>query len=156
VLAEKPNYVFIQFGHNDQPGKGDRATDPGGDFQDNLRKYIDDARAIGSVPILVTPVARRTFEQGQARTTLTPYADAVMRIAKEKKVGVVNLHSLSFDLYNERGDEATSWFSPSASDRTHFSRQGAIEIAQLVASALPQAAPPLRHYMRQPWQVKKD
>ena len=42
VLAEKPDYVFIQFGHNDQPGKGDRTTDPGGDFQDNLRKYIDD------------------------------------------------------------------------------------------------------------------
>ena len=104
----------------------------------------------------MTPVARRTFENGQARTTLTPYADAMKRIGKEKKVPVVDLHSLSFDRYNEQGDEATAWFSPSPSDRTHFSRKGAIEIAQLVASALPQAAPPLRHYLRQPWQVTKD
>src|SRR5204862_3062889 len=69
VLAEKPDFVFIQFGHNDQPGKGDRTTDPNGDFQDNLRKYIDDARAVGCVPILVRPVARRTFDNGRAQTT---------------------------------------------------------------------------------------
>jgi lysophospholipase L1-like esterase len=156
VLTEKPNYVFIQFGHNDQPGKGDRTTDADDDFQDNLRKYIDDARAIGAVPILVTPVARRTFEDGNARTTLTPYADAMKRVAKEKKIAVVDLHAASFDLYNERGDEATSWFGPSPDDRTHFSRRGAVEIARLVALALPQATPPLRHYMRQPWQVPKE
>src|SRR5262245_3153365 len=29
AIAEKPNYVLIQFGHNDQPGKGpQRETDP--------------------------------------------------------------------------------------------------------------------------------
>jgi arylsulfatase A-like enzyme/lysophospholipase L1-like esterase len=156
VLAEKPNYVFIQFGHNDQPGKGDRTTDPDGDFQNNLRKYIDDAREAGAVPILVTPVARRTFENGKARTTLTPYADAMKRVGRERMVAVVDLHAASFDLYNERGDEATSWFSPSSDDRTHFSRRGAIEVARLVALTLPLAAPPLRHYMRQPWQVPNE
>ena len=156
VLAEKPNYIFIQFGHNDQPGNGDRTTDPDGDFQDNLRKYINDAQAIGSVPILVTPVARRTFEGGRATTTLTPYADAMKQIAKERKVALVDLHARSFDLYSERGDEATSDFSPSITDRTHFSRRGALEIAHLVASALPQAVPALRHSLRQPWQVPKE
>jgi lysophospholipase L1-like esterase len=150
VLAEKPDYVFIQFGHNDQPGKGDRSTDPDGDFQDNLRKYIDDARAIGAVPVLVTPVARRTFENGHAHTTLRPYADAMHRVAKEKNVALVDLHAASFRLYDERGDEATAHFSPSPGDRTHFSRQGAIEIAGLVASALPQAVPALQPYLRQP------
>jgi lysophospholipase L1-like esterase len=137
VLAEKPNYVFIQFGHNDQPGKGDRTTDPDGDFQDNLRRYIEDARKIGSVPVLVTPVARRIFENGHAQTTLTPYADAMQRVAKEKNVPLIDLHAASFRLFDERGDEATAYFSPSADDRTHFSRHGAIEIARLVASALP-------------------
>jgi lysophospholipase L1-like esterase len=147
VLAEKPDYVFIQFGHNDQPGKGDRSTDPDGDFQDNLKKYIAEARAIGSKPVLVTPVARRTFENGKAHTTLTPYADAMRRVARETDTPLVDLHALSLGLYNERGDEATSNFSPSADDRTHFSRQGAIEIARLVASALPEAVPTLRPYL---------
>jgi lysophospholipase L1-like esterase len=155
VLAEKPNYVFIQFGHNDQPGKGDRATDPDGDFQDNLRKYVDEARAAGAIPVLVTPVARRIFENGHAQTTLTPYADAMHRVAKEKNVALVDLHDASFRLYDQRGDQATTDFSPSVDDRTHFSRQGAIEMAQLLAAALPQAVPALELYLRQPDAVQK-
>jgi arylsulfatase A-like enzyme/lysophospholipase L1-like esterase len=156
VLAEKPDYVFIQFGHNDQPGKGDRTTDPNGDFQDNLRKYIDEARAAGAVPVLVTPVARRTFGNGHAQTTLTPYADAMKSVAREKKVPLVDLHARSFELYDELGDEASADFSPSTSDRTHFSRKGAKQIARLVAYALPTTIPALRHYLRQPWQVPQD
>jgi lysophospholipase L1-like esterase len=155
VLAEKPDYVFIQFGHNDQPGKRDW-TDADGDFQDNLRKYIAEARGIGSVPVLVTPVARRIFEAGHAKTTLTPYADAMKRVARETRTPLVDLHAASFALYDERGDEATAYFNPVASDRTHFSRRGAIEIAGLVARELPLSVPGLRHYLRQPWQVKKD
>ncbi len=156
VLAEKPNYIFIQFGHNDQPGKGDRTTDPNGEFQDNLRKYIDDARKIGSVPVLVTPVARRVFENGHALTTLTPYVDAMHRVAKEKSVAIVDLHAASFRLYDEKGDEATAYFSPSADDRSHFSRRGAIEIARLVASPLPAAVPALQLYMHHPEKVSQE
>jgi lysophospholipase L1-like esterase len=156
VLAAKPDYIFIQFGHNDQPGKGDRTTDPDGDFQDNLRRYIDEAQANGAVPILVTPVARRTFAEGEARTTLTPYADAMLRVGREKKVAVVDLHARSFDLFNKLGDEGSAWFSPSTADRTHFSRRGATAMARLVAAELATTVPRLRHYMRQPWQVPKD
>ena len=65
ALAEKPDYVLIQFGHNDQPGKGDRSTDPNSDFRDYLQRYVDDARTHHIQPILVTPVARRTFAEGK-------------------------------------------------------------------------------------------
>lgn len=74
VLAEKPDYVFIQFGHNDQPGKGDRATDPQGDFQDNLRRYVREAQAAGAKPVLVTPVAPDV-----CRRQGDDHADAVCR-----------------------------------------------------------------------------
>lgn len=156
VLAEKPNYVFIQFGHNDQPGKGDRTTDPNTDFQDNLRKYIDEARAIDCVPILVTPVARRTFENGHAKTTLTPYADAMKKVGQEKKVPVIDLHAKSFDLFDKLGDEASANFSASSEDRTHFSRHGAKEIAKLVATSLSPDVPKLGAYLRDPNQIPKD
>ncbi|MBC7817530.1 MAG: rhamnogalacturonan acetylesterase, partial [Planctomycetaceae bacterium] len=156
VLREKPDFVFIQFGHNDQPGKGDRTTDPNGDFQDNLRKYIDEARAVGIQPVLVTPVARRIFVDGKATTTLTPYADAMKTVAAEKKVPLVDLHAASFQLFDELGEEASADFSASASDRTHFSRKGAREIGRLVVSRLSLDVPALRVYLRQPWQVPKD
>ncbi len=147
MLREKPDYVFIQFGHNDQPGKGERTTDPNGDFQDNLRKYIDDARAAGAQPVLVTPVARRTFVDGHATTTLTPYADAMKRVAAEKQVPLVDLHAVSLQRYNDLGDAGSADYSASSTDRTHFSRKGATEIAKLVASALPAAVPTLRPYL---------
>ncbi len=115
VLREKPDFVFIQFGHNDQPGKGDRATDPNGDFQDNLRKYIDESRAAGATPILVTSVARRIFENGKAATTLTPYADAMKTVAAERKAPLVDLHAASFQLFDELRDAASADFSASAS-----------------------------------------
>ena len=156
VLREKPDFVFIQFGHNDQPGKGDRTTDPNGDFQENLHKYIEDARAAGSQPVLVTPVARRIFDNGKAVTTLTPYADAMKKVAGEKKVPLVDLHAASFDLFNKLGDAASAEFSASAGDRTHFSRKGAIEIAKLVANRLPQDVPALRVYLRSTSQDSKD
>src|SRR5215213_5819051 len=55
VLDEKPDYVLIQFGHNDQPGKGpERETDPKTTFRENLVRNVDEARAIGAKPVLLT------------------------------------------------------------------------------------------------------
>lgn len=150
VLAEKPDYVFIQFGHNDQPGKGERATDPQGDFQDNLRRYVREARAAGAKPVLVTPVARRTFADGKLTTSLTPYAEATQQVAKELEVPVVDLHGASCKLFASLGDAGSADLTASASDRTHFSRKGGLAIAGLVAAALPAAAPELARRLKSP------
>jgi len=148
VLDAKPDYLFIQFGHNDQPGKGDRATDPETDFPANLRKYIDESRAIGCVPVLVTPVARRTFSEGKPTTTLQPYADAMKKVGKEKSVPVIDLHAASFDLYARLGDAGSADLSASASDRTHFSRKGGSAMAGLVAKSLPELVPQLKSHLK--------
>ena len=63
ALAFKPDYVLIQFGHNDMPGKGPtRETDPKTTFPENLARYVDEARAQNAKPILVTSLTRRTFD----------------------------------------------------------------------------------------------
>ncbi len=142
------DYLFIQFGHNDQPGKGDRTTDPNGDFRDNLRRYVDEARAHGMRPILVTPVARRTFADGRPVSSLPPYAEAVKAVAAERKVPLVDLHASSFALFRRLGDAASAGFSPNPTDRTHWSRKGAVAIAERVADALPVAVPELRPFLR--------
>ena len=82
VLAEKPDYVLIQFGHNDQPGKGpDRETDPAGSYRENLRQFIreelDDEglepalreRFLGVVRDEAAAMSRRTREAGARRVT---------------------------------------------------------------------------------------
>jgi lysophospholipase L1-like esterase len=145
ALAAKGDYIFVQFGHNDSHLKdGKPAVDPAKDFQDYLRQYIDDARTAGARPILVTPVARRTFVGGKIHTVLQPYADAMLKVGKEKGVPVINLHAASMALFDSLGDQGSADLTASASDRTHFSRKGAVAVAHLVAEAVPVAVPELR------------
>lgn len=128
--------MLIQFGHNDCPGKGDRETNPATDFRENLRKYISDARKIGATPILVTPMTRRQFRNGQIHTILRPYAEAMLAVGEAENVAVIDLHKASVELFNRLGDEGSSDFSPSSDDRTHFSRKGALAMAQIVVEGV--------------------
>lgn len=63
---EPGDYVFIQFGHNDEKPKEDRHTDPGSTFDDNLRKFVDETRAKGGIPVLFNSIVRRNFADSQA------------------------------------------------------------------------------------------
>lgn len=148
VVSEKADYVFIQFGHNDCPGKGDRATNAATDYQDYLRQYIDEARHANIKPILVTPVTRRRFMNGQIWTTLRPYAEAMLKVGREKNVPVIDLHQKSVELFNKLGDEKSAYFSPKPGDRSHFTSKGAREIAKLVAEEIPTAVPDLIPYLK--------
>ncbi|MFM8273377.1 MAG: rhamnogalacturonan acetylesterase [Gemmata sp.] len=142
VLDAKPDYVFIQFGHNDQKDK-ELAPDSG--YRDYLIRYVEEAQKAGIKPVLVTPVARRTFDpEGKPTTSLAPFADATKKVATDKGVPVIDLHQLSFDLYGKLGDKGSADFSPAASDRTHFSKKGASAVAELVAKQLPTAVPELK------------
>ena len=149
ALAEKGDYIFIQFGHNDSHLKdGKPAVDAATDFQSYLRQYIDEARAAGAKPVLVTPVARRTFKDGKIVTGLQPYADAMCKVGKEKGVPVIDLHAAAMRLFDRLGDAGSADMTASASDRTHFSRKGAEAMARLVADAVLQVVPSLRPYLK--------
>jgi pectinesterase len=150
ALKEKADYLFIQFGHNDCPGKGDRETDPATTYQDYLKQYIDEARAAGIQPVLVTPMTRRVFQNGKIRTILRPYAEAMLKVGREKHVPVIDLHQKSVTLFNQLGDAGSAYFSPNKSDRTHFSGKGARAIARLVVEDIPTQVPDLKPYLKQP------
>lgn len=146
VLASKPAFILIQFGHNDMPGKGpERETDPATTFQENLSRYIDDARAVQAQPILVTSLARRVFENGKLRGELRPWADAAAKVAQEKKVPLVDLFARSMALHEKLGQEKSDAFNPPSrsgkTDRTHLNPYGAQIIAQLIAEELRKVAP---------------
>jgi len=148
-LAEKPDYVFIQFGHNDGPGKGpDRATDAAGDYRDYLRQYLAESRAIGAKPILVTPVARRLFPIDPEKDSLTPYVNAMKAVAAEEHVPLIDLHRTSSELFKTLGDEGSADLTASATDRTHFSRKGGMAMAQLIVDQLPAAEPALAAFLK--------
>lgn len=88
-------YILIQFGHNDQPGKPGRSTDLYTEYPANLKRYVTEARAAGAIPVLVTPLARRSFKNGSLQDDLQPWAEAVRAVAKEMNVPLVDLHATS-------------------------------------------------------------
>ena len=98
VLPEKPNFVLIQFGHNDVAGKGpERETDPATTYRANMERFVEEVRAAGATPVLVTSIVRRTFDaEGKFKPdTLVPYAEAVRRLAVERKVALIDLYTMT-------------------------------------------------------------
>jgi pectinesterase len=149
ALAKRGQYYLIQFGHNDEPGKGpDRETDPGTSYRSNMARYVDDARAIGARPILITSLVRRLYkEDGTIRTTQTPYVEAVRVLAREKQVPLVDLHAISLADAEQAGDDVWADLSPRDDkgqvDRTHLNAKGSEVVARMVVDALRRVVPEL-------------
>lgn len=154
ALDSKPNYILIQFGHNDQPGKGpNRETDPKTTYPENLSRFVDEARAIGAEPVLITSMARRTFDNGKIRHDLEPYAEAVRKVAEEKKVPIIDLNARSIALLEKLGPEGTKPFDPVTKDgrpdHTHLSPRGGEVMAQIVAEDLVKVLSKVKPYFTQ-------
>ncbi|MEA3211509.1 MAG: hypothetical protein QOE70_4566 [Chthoniobacter sp.] len=149
ALGEKPGFVLIQFGHNDSHGpEKPESTDAATSYKDFLRRYVDEARASGATPILITPMCRRIFADGKLDDALLPYATAMKEVAAEKKAAVVDLHATSGALLAQLGEAASAGYANESGDRTHFNEKGAKAMAELVMKELPAAEPSLREYLR--------
>lgn len=149
ALAHKPDFVLIQFGHNDQPGKGaERETDPATTYRDFLLQYVREAGKAGARPVLVTSMTRRRFgPDGKIKSDLIPYVEAVKKVAAEERVPILDLHALSINLCNELGQKACdTTLAPlhkGEVDGTHLSARGGEIIGALVARELAKIMPEL-------------
>ena len=144
----KADYALIQFGHNDSHAKGrPEATDAGTDFKEYLRQFVDELRAAGTQPILVTPMHRRHFNpDGNPTEELLPYTNAMKEVAAEKNVPLVDLHASSGALLKRLGENGSEYlYHPG--DRTHFDEQGARTMASLVLQGLEKNVPELKPYI---------
>jgi lysophospholipase L1-like esterase len=156
ALALKGDYYLIQFGHNDEPGKGpERETDPNTTYIEFMSRYVDETRAIGAKPVLVTSLVRRQWDKsgdGKINSSLIPYVDAVRKLAAEKKVPVVDLHASSKELCEQWGKDKCYEFSPvkgtNQFDNTHLNATGSVIFARLVVAELIRVVPELRFCFR--------
>lgn len=139
VLAKirKGDYVFIQFGHNDEKEGEKRHTDPGTTFDENLRKFVNETRSKGGIPVLFNAIVRRNFGEnknavaeddlhGKGTTevkegdklidTHGAYLDSPRNVAKELKVPFVDMNKITHDLVEGLGPEKSKaiylWIEP--------------------------------------------
>jgi hypothetical protein len=133
--------VLIQFGHNDQPGKPGRSTDLATEYPANLQRFVDEARAVGAVPVLLTPLTRRSFKGTQLDDQLQPWADAMRQVARARNVPLVELHALSMALVQPLGQAGADELAETAPgqrrfDRTHVGERGACVFSEVVSNDL--------------------
>ena len=121
VPGYRARYVVIQFGHNDQSTSNpERWTDQTTEFPANLRRMIEDVRAAGAEPVLVTPLTRRDFRDGKLRNTLASWSEEVRKVAAATKTPLVDLNARSAAITERMGAVESMAFAqepPSAEDR---------------------------------------
>ncbi|WP_054942888.1 rhamnogalacturonan acetylesterase [Paenibacillus ihuae] len=143
------DYLFIQFGHNDQKWDEARHTDPHTTYPEYLRQYIARARAKQTIPVLITSVHRRYYDaDGKLTDTHGDYLEAVRQLAAEEEVPLIDLAGKSKRLFEEAGPQETKsiflWGAPGEwmnhpggiVDNTHFQERGSLRIAELVVQGI--------------------
>jgi pectinesterase len=155
ALEAKADYVVIQFGHNDCPGKGpERETDPKTTYRENMARYVDEARASGAQAVLATSIVRRNFtEEGKIRADcLVPFVEELRSLAAEKKAPLLDLYSLTLEQAESLGPAASDELGPVGADgkpdRTHLAPKGQVAVGAIAAAELVRVEPRLKPMLK--------
>jgi len=153
--AGEGDYVFIQFGHNDEVSTKKTYTTET-EFKNNLKQYVAEARGKKAIPILLTPMARRKFDaNGKIEGTHDVYSQIVRDVAKEEKVVLFDMDEITQQLYQQLGVENSKFlfmqlkpnehpnYPEGRDDNTHFNELGARLMAQLVLQEIKKQIPEL-------------
>lgn len=138
TTLKEGDFVLVQFGHNDMKDKDPNAL---AKYKANYEQLIDDVRAKGATPVLVTSMERKA---GVKQPTLRDYPDTVRTIAKEKKVPLIDLNVMSVALYKALGDQLDSAFQ----DGSHHNAFGSYLLANCVVEGIRENVPELAKHLR--------
>ena len=145
-LMKAGDFLLIQYAHNDEKEKGD-GVGAFTTFKASLKKFVEAARQKGGIPILVTPMHRRTFDaDGKITNSHGDYPEAVRQVASEEKVALIDLTAMSKDFYEALGKEK-SGAAFKDGDGTHHSNYGAYELAKMIAESIRAQNLPLAKYL---------
>ena len=155
------DFVFIQFGHNDEK-KDDpnRYTDPATTYPEYLKRYVDDTRAAGAQPVLLTPVNRNAWTSPrELKDSHGAYPAAVRSLARREGVPLIDLHALTRRYYERLGPMRAARlfmnlkpgqypnYPGGKKDNTHLQDRGAYAISALAVQAIRRQRLPLRTYL---------
>lgn len=160
TLMKQGDYLFIEFGHNDQKQKGE-GIGAFTSYASDLKYYISETRKRGGIPVLITSMHRRNFDSaGKVINTLGDYPAAVRKTAVEERVAMIDLNNMSKTLYEAWGpDKSQLAFviypantfpgqDKELKDNTHFNPYGAYEIARCIVEGIKKNKLALMYYLK--------
>ncbi len=158
-MMKPGDYLFIEFGHNDQKEKG---PDDGAykSYSDRMRLFVNEFRKKGGIPVIVSPANRRSFDENSIITnSLGDYPKAAEHVARELDVPFIDLNGMTKVLYESMGVEKsknafviypanTFTGQPTAlNDNTHFNSYGAYQLAKCIIEGIKKNVPDLAKYL---------
>lgn len=143
------DYLLIQFAHNDQKPRSSAYSPPFSDYQDYLRRYIRETRERGAIPVLVTPMLRRNFDDnGRVVNTHGDYPESMRQVAESEEIAMIDLFEMSRQLYETLGPENSKQLfvhypvgtfpgqDEDLKDNSHHSTYGAYELAKCIVEGI--------------------
>jgi lysophospholipase L1-like esterase len=156
-MMKQGDYLFIQFGHNDQKEKP--PAGPFTSYKANLKRYIQAVRSKGGIPVIVTPMERRRWNGNEPLPTLADFAEAGRQVGAEENVPVIDLNAMSLKFYKALGpDQSTKAFvhypansfpdqDKALKDNTHHNAYGGYELARCVVEGIKSKVPALAPFL---------
>jgi lysophospholipase L1-like esterase len=164
-LMKKGDFLFMEFAHNDQK-PGGNYLDPFTTYKAELKYYIAEAKKKGGIPVLVTSTNRRVFDaNGKIVNTLEDFPAAMRQLAAEDNVMLIDLNSMSKDLYEALGPETSKKAfvhypansypgqTQALADDTHFNPYGAYELAKCVVQSILTNNYPMKQFVSDNWKT---
>ena len=147
-LLSKGDLLLIQFAHNDWNEKPERHTEPYTTYTENLNVFIDAALDRGAVPVLLTPIPMRCWEDGQLKDMHGEYPVAMRQLAMQRGVALLDVYEHGLRALTDMGEAATEplymnfaaglypAYPDGSKDNAHTQRAGAELYASIVADLL--------------------
>ena len=159
-LATKPDYMVLQFGHNDMEkvdgvAENDRQVSMA-DYEANLRRFITEARAAGIKPILCTPLTRRYFQaDDRVHSDLLLHTATMKRVAASMNVPLIDLQTQSIAYLDKLGEPAANQLAITKKDtdgktifdKTHLDWAGSYVFGRMVAEGVARVEPTIRPFL---------
>ena len=161
LQVEPGDYVFIQFGHNDQKDYDpDRYANAYSAYRRNLEMMVRETRDKGGHPILLSSIVRRKFnDEGTLIDTHGAYSYVARMVALENNVPFIDLQQMTEDLVAGLGPDRSKdlylilepgeyeMYPEGRFDNTHLNIRGAGEVAGMVARSIRELDLPLSAYL---------
>lgn len=178
------DYLIIQFAHNDEKCKGEdvfvenaklraagkdtltdmRGTEPNTTYKEYLFKFVNEARGYGVTPILMSPICRAYFKDGQINdegrhklpgtkelsrqegikvftskgTYDKNYVRCMRDVAADMWVPFLDMTAASEELYERQGKDFCMAHYFNCGDKTHTGAEGGMAIATLAYNLIAQ------------------
>ena len=153
---EPGDYVICSFGHNDEKKQDPtRYTEPYGEYQENLKYFMDKVNEKGGHIVYATSITRHKFENGVCINSHGKYPDAMLEFSKKYNQTCIDLNKLTIDHYNKLGEEESKKyhliFGPNVyptcpegkEDHSHLTIDGAVLAALLFVKAIAKTNDPI-------------